>query len=319
MRRAAILLGLLALAGCGGGDDKDAASGDCAASPRPRSVEVIENSGQEGGFDPKAIYESEAPGVVTVLSLFEAGGLDSLEQGGGGVGLRLRAQRRGRGRHQRARRHHRRGRRGLAREGGLRRVRRRQPGRGRDRRRRPERRHRAAQDRPEGPQAAPAPARRERERRGRRARGGDRLAVRREAVAVGRRDLGDRPLDRLADQLRHRRRVPDRRGDQPRQLRRPAGGRRGPRDRHQPADQVHLRRRRGRRLRGPGRRRQALDRQAARRGRGPLRLPRGLLGRALSRSSSTASSWTSSRAPGSRRSTPAVPPRRPACAAAAAR
>ena len=85
MRRAAILLGLLALAGCGGGDDKDAASGDSGKSETTK-VEVIENSGQEGGFDPKAIYETEAPGVVTVLSLFEAGGLDSLEQGGAGVG-----------------------------------------------------------------------------------------------------------------------------------------------------------------------------------------------------------------------------------------
>jgi S1-C subfamily serine protease len=87
MRRAAILLGLLALAGCGGGDDKDAAGGDSGTDKSETTrVEVIENSGQEGGFDPKAIYESEAPGVVTVLSLFEAGGLDSLEQGGGGVG-----------------------------------------------------------------------------------------------------------------------------------------------------------------------------------------------------------------------------------------
>jgi S1-C subfamily serine protease len=87
MRRAAIVLALAALAGCGGGDDKDSASGDSGSGKAETTrVEVIENSGQEGGFDPKAIYESEAPGVVTVLSLFEAGGLDSLEQGGGGVG-----------------------------------------------------------------------------------------------------------------------------------------------------------------------------------------------------------------------------------------
>ena len=85
MRRAAIVLALAALAGCGGGDDKDTASGDSGKSETTK-VEVIESSGQEGGFDPKAIYETEAPGVVTVLSLFEAGGLDSLEQGGSGVG-----------------------------------------------------------------------------------------------------------------------------------------------------------------------------------------------------------------------------------------
>jgi S1-C subfamily serine protease len=46
--------------------------------------------GEEGGFDPKSIYESEAPGVVTVISLFGSSGLDSvLGEGGeegGGVG-----------------------------------------------------------------------------------------------------------------------------------------------------------------------------------------------------------------------------------------
>jgi S1-C subfamily serine protease len=87
MRRLAIVFALALLAGCGGGDDNDdgSASGDTGKSETTK-VEVIENSGQEGGFDPKAIYEAEAPGVVTVLSLFEAGGLDSLEQGGSGVG-----------------------------------------------------------------------------------------------------------------------------------------------------------------------------------------------------------------------------------------
>ena len=86
MRRAAILIGLLALAGCGGGDDDDASGGGDGGKAETTRVEVIENNGQEGGFDPKAIYESEAPGVVTVVSLFEPGGLDSLDQGGGGVG-----------------------------------------------------------------------------------------------------------------------------------------------------------------------------------------------------------------------------------------
>ena len=87
MRRAAILVALAALAGCGGGDDDEAAGGgDSGGKAETTRVEVIESSGQEGGLDPKAIYESEAPGVVTVLSLFEAGGLDSLEQGGAGVG-----------------------------------------------------------------------------------------------------------------------------------------------------------------------------------------------------------------------------------------
>jgi S1-C subfamily serine protease len=84
MKRAAILIALLALAGCGGGDD-DPPSG--AGKSETTRVEVIENLGQEGGFDPKAIYESEAPGVVTVVSLFSEGSVETLGQdGGGGVG-----------------------------------------------------------------------------------------------------------------------------------------------------------------------------------------------------------------------------------------
>jgi S1-C subfamily serine protease len=93
--RAATLLALLALlvAGCGGDDDRslpgsgESRGGSPAAQTR---VEVIESSGEEGGFDAKAIYESEAPGVVTVVSLFGSGGLDSVlgggDEGGGGVG-----------------------------------------------------------------------------------------------------------------------------------------------------------------------------------------------------------------------------------------
>jgi S1-C subfamily serine protease len=99
MRPVATLLAVLALvaAGCGGdkndkpplgADDGDAKS---AATPATR-VEVIKSIGDGGGFDPKAIYKSEAPGVVTVISLFGSGGLGSLlngddgGDGGGGVG-----------------------------------------------------------------------------------------------------------------------------------------------------------------------------------------------------------------------------------------
>jgi len=92
MRRLAIGVALLALAGCGGGDDDDPPQGGGDESA-PRSattrVEVIESAGREGGFDPKAIYESEAPGVVTVVSLFGSDGLESVlegEEGSGGVG-----------------------------------------------------------------------------------------------------------------------------------------------------------------------------------------------------------------------------------------
>ncbi len=86
MRRLAAAFAVVALAGCGGGDDSGSSSSGDGKSETTR-VEVIESSGtSSGGFDPKAIYESESPGVVTVLSLFEAGGLDSLGQGDGGGG-----------------------------------------------------------------------------------------------------------------------------------------------------------------------------------------------------------------------------------------
>jgi S1-C subfamily serine protease len=91
MRRLAILAALAVLAGCGGGDDDQPSGGGGGDEPRSQTtrVEVIENSGEEGGFDPKAIYESESPGVVTVISLFGSSGLDSVLGGGGeggGVG-----------------------------------------------------------------------------------------------------------------------------------------------------------------------------------------------------------------------------------------
>jgi S1-C subfamily serine protease len=72
----------LVVAGCGGGD-KPAASSSGDKAPQTR-VEVIKSIGQEGGFDPKAIYKSESPSVVTVVSLFGSGGLSSLLNGGGG-------------------------------------------------------------------------------------------------------------------------------------------------------------------------------------------------------------------------------------------
>ncbi len=84
MRRLAAVLALVTFAGCGGGDDDSASSSSDSGKSDTTRVEVVEDSGQEGGFDPKAIYENEAPGVVTVISLFEAGGLDALGQGGGG-------------------------------------------------------------------------------------------------------------------------------------------------------------------------------------------------------------------------------------------
>ena len=49
-------------------------------------VQVVEGIGRRGGFDPRAIYERLAPGVVTVLSIFDGGGSSIGEEGAGGQG-----------------------------------------------------------------------------------------------------------------------------------------------------------------------------------------------------------------------------------------
>jgi S1-C subfamily serine protease len=77
---AALLLGGLAAGGCGfldSGDDPPAPSGRTTTR-----VEVVERDGKGQSFNPRAIYRREAPGVVTVVSLFEDGSAD----GGQGVG-----------------------------------------------------------------------------------------------------------------------------------------------------------------------------------------------------------------------------------------
>ncbi len=107
MRRArlyALLTGAgLLLAGCGGfGDDEGSALGGRDAGPSAASqaeaprqttttrVEVVSRL-SKGRFNPEAIYKTEAPGVVTVVSLFGTGNLEDLigrgEGGGGGGGL----------------------------------------------------------------------------------------------------------------------------------------------------------------------------------------------------------------------------------------
>jgi S1-C subfamily serine protease len=85
MRRLAGLLACAALlGGCGGGGDDNAKTKTVTTK-----VQVLEQSaGAEGerrtSFDPRRIYKDEAPGVVTVVSLFGSQGLDSIIGGGGG-------------------------------------------------------------------------------------------------------------------------------------------------------------------------------------------------------------------------------------------
>jgi S1-C subfamily serine protease len=81
MRRAGAI-GLCALvAGCGGGS-----GGDSATTPERTTttkVEVVRAVGG-GSFDPAAIYQRDAPSVVTILSVFGGAGASALFGGSGG-------------------------------------------------------------------------------------------------------------------------------------------------------------------------------------------------------------------------------------------
>jgi len=88
MTRAALALvvalaALVAGCGFGGGDDSENGAAPERSTTR---VEVIRSLGKGDGFDPQAIYKEEAPGVVTVVSLFDADSLTDLQDSSGGVG-----------------------------------------------------------------------------------------------------------------------------------------------------------------------------------------------------------------------------------------
>jgi S1-C subfamily serine protease len=82
MRRCLVLLAAAgALAGCGHHSGAASSSSDSGKT----RVQVVESVGSEGGFDAQKIYKAEAPGVVTVISIFGGGGnLDDILNGGGG-------------------------------------------------------------------------------------------------------------------------------------------------------------------------------------------------------------------------------------------
>jgi S1-C subfamily serine protease len=96
MRRLPALLACAALlGGCGGsGDSGDSGGSGGATKTTTTRVQVLEQSAdgeRRSGFDPRAIYRDEAPGVVTVISLFGGAGLDAIlggqnDDGSGGVG-----------------------------------------------------------------------------------------------------------------------------------------------------------------------------------------------------------------------------------------
>ncbi len=92
-RPLAVVLVALALAagvvaGCSLGGDDDGDGGGSASSGTTTRVEVIGEgtAGGDGGFDAQRIYQQEAPGVVTVVSLFGGDELEDLGDQSGGVG-----------------------------------------------------------------------------------------------------------------------------------------------------------------------------------------------------------------------------------------
>jgi len=73
-----------ALGGGGGGSARETSEASQAEAPTTTTrVEVVSRLAK-GRFDPAAIYKTEAPGVVTVVSVFGAGTLDQIAAGGGG-------------------------------------------------------------------------------------------------------------------------------------------------------------------------------------------------------------------------------------------
>ena len=92
-RGLAALAVVLAMGGCGlGGDDGAGAGGGRSAAPEPSPTttraQVVErqSDGERGGFDAREIYRREAPGVVTVVSVFGGDLLGGPGTGGQGEG-----------------------------------------------------------------------------------------------------------------------------------------------------------------------------------------------------------------------------------------
>jgi S1-C subfamily serine protease len=91
-RRALVALLVLAVAvggfaGCSLGGDDSSGSGSGSTKTTTTRVEVVEGGGGDGkAFNAQSIFKNEGQGVVTVISLFGSGSIDSLLGGGGGGG-----------------------------------------------------------------------------------------------------------------------------------------------------------------------------------------------------------------------------------------
>ena len=85
---AALAIGACTVAGCSLGGDDDgqdsSSSGSGGTKTQTTRVEVVEGQGSGKGLDSQALFKNEGQGVVTVISLFGSGSLDSIAGGGGG-------------------------------------------------------------------------------------------------------------------------------------------------------------------------------------------------------------------------------------------
>ena len=84
----ALAIGGGTIAGCSLGGDDEGGSASQDGQTTTTRVQVVEGQGGADGkrFDSQAIFENEGQGVVTVISLFGTGGLESILGGGGGGG-----------------------------------------------------------------------------------------------------------------------------------------------------------------------------------------------------------------------------------------
>jgi S1-C subfamily serine protease len=85
---AALAIGAGGAVGCslGGDDDGQGSSSSDSGGTKTQTtrVEVVEGQGSGKGLDSQALFKNEGQGVVTVISLFGTGSLDSIASGGGG-------------------------------------------------------------------------------------------------------------------------------------------------------------------------------------------------------------------------------------------
>ena len=69
------------VAACGGDDEPRVTTRPADTVERTTRVEVVEQQGEDGGFDARAVYRRVSPGVVTIISVFG----EAEEEPGGGL------------------------------------------------------------------------------------------------------------------------------------------------------------------------------------------------------------------------------------------